>query len=121
MHLRDHNSREFGSQEFSKRCTKKCDSAGVDHRGLVHNSFHHIRRITFQEPGEKSYYYRLVTAKDSWFSKYVHFPEEVEEILGTFPSLEEIVVRRTCHEQTSYFRDGRVYSASGLLIGGCPE
>lgn len=124
-HLRDRNLREFGSVEFSKRCTKQCGRAGVVHRGLVHNTFHHIRRITFQEPALKIRLRELFCSMDSWISRYVSSPEEVEELLGTFPSLEEIVARRleqrARYERTYYVRDGRVFSASGLLIGGRPE
>lgn len=114
------NCTALSSREFSKRCSAKCDLTG-SHRGLVHNVFHHIRRIIVEDLSVNGYYRNLVEGA-SWLSIFMTVPAQVEEVFRTFSNLEEIVVRRGHAEQVSHVVDGKIYaSGSGMLLGGTAD
>lgn len=114
------NTTKFSSGELSNRCSTKCDLIG-GHRGLVHNIFHHVRRVIIEDDAEYGSVYGLhqtLVKGASWLSVMMGF-EDVEEVLRTFSNLKEIVVRWGDGEQVSYIVGGNIYAGeSGMLMGG---
>lgn len=110
------------SHPASEGCTGRCHKF-ASHSGDFHTTFHNIRQITIDlhitGNGGGDNTYRLLKAGASWFS-FVMQPNSVPRLLGVFPNLEEIVVRRECgKQQLSVVRDGKVFAdESGMPLGG---
>lgn len=106
----------------SEGCTYKCHEF-ASHSGAFHTAFHNIRQITVDlhitGMGSEDTTYRSLKTGASWFS-FVMQPYLVPCLLGVFPNLEEIVVRRKSgKQQLSVVRDGKVFAAeSGMPLGG---
>lgn len=68
--------------------------------------------------GSEDSTYRSLKTGASWFS-FVMPPDLVPRLLGVFPNLDEIMVRRKSgKQQVSIVRDGKVFAAeSGMPLG----
>ena len=121
LHLTTFNSPAMDFQRSTDFCTAKCASLSR-WQGVVHNLFHKVRRITIDgEDRSMERLYGSLTKGASWLSITMQ-PHEVRDVLGVFPNLEEIVVRRECGEQVSKVIDGNFYAAeSGMEMRGLED
>lgn len=101
----------------SESCTHKCDLLSR-HKGLVHCSFHKIRRLTLFVNHHTEKGYRSLKQGASWLSPLMDHAE-LASVLGVFSNLEEVVVHRECGIQVSDVIDGKIFvKGSGVPYGG---
>lgn len=103
-------------------CNHMCDQLGT-WRGIVHKRFHKVRRITVHAKGVGAHHCIAHKLKEgaSWLSALMQ-PREANSMMAAFCNLEQIVVRRQCGlQQTSYTKEGKIYSPSGMPSGGMDD